>query len=187
MTNPRQMFNKPHSSFSSGLVSSKSSGGNFRMAFKSHTMSGLKRCLLSFSFSFSFLFLALGGLNAARGDALSDPTLAPAIWLSTQHQGEQGSTALAGQDDSSGVNMIVIGPTRKFAVIDGRVVKLGDTYNGSQVLDIKSGEVVVRDASKSLKLTPAVEKRVVTPAPLETNRKTASKHKKTVKSDGGVQ
>jgi hypothetical protein len=83
--------------------------------------------------------------------------------------------------------MIVIGPTRKFAVVDGRVVKLGDTYKGSKVLDIKSDEVVVRDASKSLKLTPAVEKKVVTSAPLGTNGETASKHKKMVKSDGGVQ
>jgi urease gamma subunit len=60
------------------------------------------------------------------------------------------------------VQLIVIGQSRKFAVIDGQVIKSGEILNESKIVDIKSGEVVTKDPSKSLKLNPSVEKKLIT-------------------------
>ena len=87
------------------------------------------------------------------------------------------------QDASSGLRVTVVGRAKKFAVIDGQVVKPGDTYNGTKVLAIKPGEVVVRenDSSKSLKLAPGVEKK----SPAAPKKRPASKHKESVNGNGG--
>ncbi len=127
--------------------------------------------------------LALGWLGGAWGDTLSDPTQPPPAWLAAQGT----AAALVDHDVSSGMQLILIGRSRKFAIIDGRVVKPGDTYKGSKVLDIKPGEVVVQDASKSLKLTPSVEKKVIMSVPLRKTGGAASKGKKLVNRNGGSQ
>lgn len=128
--------------------------------------------------------LALGWFTAAWGDVTrSDPTLPPPAWLAAQ----PGAVPVVEQDASSGMQLILIGRSRKLAVIDGQVVKPGDTYKGSKVLDIKSGEVVLQDASKSLKLTPNVEKKVITPPSLKETGSAASKGKKLVNGNGGNQ
>ena len=75
------------------------------------------------------------------------------------------------------MQLMLIGKSRKLAVINGQVIKPGDTYNGSKVLAIKPGEVVLQDASKSIKLTPNIEKKVISP-PLLKKETAASKSKK---------
>ena len=137
--------------------------------------------------------LTLGWLTGAWGGALSDPTLPPPAWLAAQ----AGTAATVEQDTSTGVQLVLIGKSRKLAVIDGQVVKPGDIHNGSKVLAIKPGEVVLQDASKSLKLTPNVEKKIIAPPPLKQTgsavskgkktRHAASKHKKLVNGNGGKQ
>ena len=144
-------------------------------------MANLQKMLKYFHVSFSLKrwlppLLALGWLTGAWGGALSDPTLPPPAWLAAQ-PGAQGAAATAEQD--AGMQLILIGQSRKLAVIDGQVVKPGDTYKGSKVLAIKPGEVVLQDASKSMKLTPNIEKKVITPPPLKKTTGTASKSKKT--------
>ena len=119
-------------------------------------MSGLKQWLLP--------LLALGWCTAAWGATLSDPTLPPPAWLAAQSTAP-GAAAPVEQNVSPGLRLTLVGPSRKFALINGQVVKPGDVYNGSRVLAIKSGKVVVEDASKSLNLAPGVEKKVITPAP----------------------
>ncbi len=131
------------------------------------------------------LLLALGWFNMAWGGTLSDPTRPPAAWLAAMQPDIQGVAAKVGQGGSSGVQLILVGKTRKLALVNGQVVKPGDIYNGSKVLAIKPGEVVVQDASKSLKLTPDVEKKVLTPAPLGKTGSAASKGKKRKNVNGG--
>lgn len=130
--------------------------------------------------------LALLWLTNAWSATRSDPTRPPPGWLAAQpaaavaragQPNAQGAVSQAGQPNADGVapqagqantpglQLILIGKTRKFAVIDGEVVKPGDTYNGSKVVRIDAGEVVVQDPSKSLKVNPAVEKKVNTPSP----------------------
>lgn len=72
-------------------------------------------------------------------------------------------------------------------MIDGQVVRPGEAYNGSKVLSIKPDEVVVEDASKSLKVTPGVEKRVTRPITLKKSGQAARKSKESVNGNGGSQ
>ncbi|MBS0370704.1 MAG: hypothetical protein JSS57_16085 [Proteobacteria bacterium] len=114
--------------------------------------------------------LALACIGTALGDTRLDPTMPPATWSAAQAAAPlantPGSTTAAAPspDASSGLQLILIGPSRRFALIDGQVVKPGDTYNGSKVVAIKPDEVVAQDASKSVELTPGVKK-VITSAP----------------------
>jgi hypothetical protein len=125
----------------------------------------LKRCFPS--------IVALGCITAAWGDTRFDPTMPPAAWWAAQSNAPATTPAtatapaagtVATQDESSGVQLILIGASRRFALIDGQVVKAGDAYNGSKVVAIKPNEVVTQDPSKSLLLIPGVKK-VITSAP----------------------
>ena len=140
-------------------------------------MSAVKRWLLP--------SLALGWFAGAWAASLSDPTRPPPAWQALQ----PGATGAADQDAASGLRLTVVGRTRKFAIIDGQVVKPGDTYDGSKVLVIKSGEVVVQDnaASKSLKLTPGVEKKVIAPNPLKKSARPALQREQLLNGNGGRQ
>lgn len=131
--------------------------------------------------------LALFWLTNAWSGARSDPTRPAPGWLAAQPEAQaaaqarqsnaQGVVPQAGQPNApavvpqegqpngAGLQLILIGQTRKFAVIDDEVVKPGDIYNGSRVVRIDAGEVVVQDRSKSLKMNPEVEKKVNTPSP----------------------
>ena len=140
---------------------------------------GLKRWLLP--------FLVLDWFSGAVwGDTRSDPTTPPSVWLAA-NPSTKAATSVVNQDDLSGIQLLVIGRSRKFAVIDGQVVRPGETYNGSKVLSIKPDEVVVQDASKSLKVTPGVEKRVARSITLKKSGQAARKSKESVNGNGGSQ
>jgi len=105
--------------------------------------------------------LALGGFSLAWGGATRyDPTQAPSAWTAAQSVGV-AEVAPAG---SPGSRLVLIGRSRRLAVIDGQMLKPGEPYNGSKVLAITPQEVVVEDASKSVNLAPGVEKKVIAPA-----------------------
>lgn len=168
------MPKRPYVLFTLNLPSSGRSGADFGRGHKA----GWMRWLL--------LLLASGWFTGAWGEGMSDPTLPAPAWLAAQ-QGAQGAAAPGEQDVSSGVQLILIGQSRKFAMIDGQVIKPGDTYNGSKVVSINLDEVALKDASKSLKLTPDVEKKVITPSPLRKTEGASSKRKKLVHGNGGSQ
>jgi hypothetical protein len=135
--------------------------------------------------------LVLGGIAGAWGEtARSDPTVPPPAWTALQPQAP-GNAALMNHDESSGMRMILIGPSRQLAVIDGKVVKPGDVHNGSKVLAIKAGEAVMQDGSKSLKVTPGVVKTVVASVPPKKSggdaRKIKTPGKEPVNASGGTQ
>ena len=44
---------------------------------------------------------------------------------------------------------ILISGTRRHAIIDGRIVRVGDKVGGAQVAEIKQGEVVLKDEKQS--------------------------------------
>jgi hypothetical protein len=103
--------------------------------------------------------LVLG--TSAWGESRIDPTVIPPAWLAAQPTPTGAATVVA-KEPTPIVQLIVIGQSRKFAVIDGQVIKSGEILNESQIVDIKSGEVVTKDRSKSLKLNPSVEKKLIT-------------------------
>jgi len=99
--------------------------------------------------------------TSARGEPRIDPTVIPPAWLAAQ-PAPPGAAIVVAKEPTPIVQVIVIGKSRKFAVIDGQVVKSGEILNESQIVNIKSGEVVTKDSSKSLKLNPSVEKKLIT-------------------------
>jgi hypothetical protein len=142
----------------------------------------MKRPVRSFSLCLPVL-LALGWSAGTWGVTLSDPTRPPQIWL----EANGIMLATTSQEAPSGVQLIKIGPTKKFALVNGQVVTPGKAFNGSKVLDINPDGVVTRDASKSLKLIPAVSKKNVTSAPPKKSRDITSKSKKSANESGGNQ
>jgi len=98
------------------------------------------------------------GACALEGESTKDPTVPPAVWLAAQ----PSAPGAAPQDVvviASRVQMILVGKTRRFALIDGKVVKAGDVFNDSKVLAIKADKVMTEDAAKSLGMMPNVEKK----------------------------
>lgn len=103
------------------------------------------------------LLIGLGWVGGAFAVTAGDPTEPPAAWLAAQPpvSGVTVGTVTA----LPKTQMIVNGKSRKFAVIDGDIVKVGDKYKDSKVVAIKDDKVVMEDASKSLRVTPDVEKK----------------------------
>ena len=129
---------------------------------------------------FSWLLLALVGVGlvgAARAAPLSDPTQPAPEWLKAQAPvpvpvpgAAPMPGAVAAQDVVAApeVRVLVIGLARKFAIIDGQVVRYGETYNGSKLVGINpDGVVLLKDGKKEkLSMNPTVEKRVESDKPL---------------------
>ncbi len=107
--------------------------------------------------------LAFFWLPCASGVSLSDPTLPHPAWL-VIHPIPPEAENLMPQGASSKARLTIVGMSRKFAIINGKLVKPGDNYKGSKVLDIKAGEVVMRDKSKSLQVNPLINKKPVSHA-----------------------
>jgi len=120
----------------------------------------------------------LGDLVVAHADSLADPTRPAPEWLAAQPGGEAVVNG-----DVAGLKVIVIGPSRKFAVIDGQLVPFRGTYNGARLVSIHpDGVVMQRDGSREkLSMSPAVEKRVQVSKPVATKSKS---RKKVVNGEG---
>ncbi len=118
-----------------------------------------------------FGLLALAGFGlagAVSAQSLSDPTRPAPEWLAAQ---PPVAGAVAAQDVAAtpGVlRVLVIGHTRKFAIIDRQLVRYGETYNGSKLVGINpDGVVLQKDGRKEkLSMNPAVEKRIKSHKPL---------------------
>lgn len=103
------------------------------------------------------LLAGLGCVGGAWAAPPGDPTEPPAVWLAAQPPvpGVPEVTVKA----VPRTQVVVTSKSRKLAVIDGEVVKVGDQFNDSKVVAIKADKVVMDDASKSLRTTPDVEKK----------------------------
>ena len=111
----------------------------------------------------SFLSLLLAGFlaNGAAQTGLSiDPTRPAAEWLAAQAPGT--AEAAAREAGPGGLQVIVKGATRKFAVIDGQLIRLGESDQGSRLLAIGAQDVLLqKDGVKTeLHMNPAVRKKV---------------------------
>ncbi len=121
--------------------------------------------------------VGVGLAGAARAAPLSDPTRPASEWLAAQspvpgavaaQPPVPGAVAAEAVAAAPVVRVLVIGRARKFAIIDGQVVRYGETYNGSKLVGINpDGVVMQKDGSKEkLSMHPAVEKRVKSHKPL---------------------
>lgn len=135
--------------------------------------------------------LALGWMAVAGAQTLRvDPTLPPPGWMPLPPPAAAARTD-AKPEPASGLQMILVGKSRRFAIIGGQVVKPGDTYNGSQVVSVRPGGVVMQDASKSLQATPGVVKKMPGSAPPKpepgTIKKSRASAKTATNGNGGRQ
>ena len=103
----------------------------------------------------SFVLSALLS-HAALAQALGDPMRPPAGTTSLEEakQGETGGSRL---------QSVLISPTRRVAVIDGRTVTLGQRFGDATVIAIAESEVTLQRGAErqKLKLHPGIEKRPV--------------------------
>ena len=130
---------------------------------------------------FALLLLGLGSMAVAQAQALDDPTRPALEWLAAQPVAPGAEVASEGA--AAGVQVIVVGPTRKFAIINGQLVRYGQSYNGAKLVGIAPESVVLqKDGSKEkLSMSPAVEKRVLASQPEASKIKS---RKKVVNGEG---
>ena len=129
----------------------------------------------------ALLLLGLGSMAVAHADSLADPTRPAPEWLAAQPSSPGAEVASEGA--ASGVQVIVVGPARKFAIIDGQLVHYGHTHNGARLVGIAPESVVLlKDGSKEkLSMSPAVEKKVLSSKPEASKIKS---RKKVVNGEG---
>lgn len=121
--------------------------------------------------------LSLGATSLWAQGALHDPTrpsdktsfsrpAAPATGVVSEVTNSDGSTSAA-----QSIQMLVIGRQRAFALIDGVLVKPGESLNQWQLVSIHRQSVVMRNAAvtQEISISPSVVKTVRT-----TNRKSSS-------------
>ncbi|MBI1965841.1 MAG: hypothetical protein HYV99_07025 [Betaproteobacteria bacterium] len=106
------------------------------------------------------LCIALLAPGLATAQAMNDPTRPPGGFAA-------GDPDVAG--DAGGglvLQSVMISPTRKSAIINGEMVRLGGKYGDAVLVKVTENEAVLRSGSETqvLKLYPGVEKRELAPA-----------------------
>jgi hypothetical protein len=144
--------------------------------------------------------LAMGAFSATWGQTLSDPTRPPPAWIAAHAKapapGSPGGASVApGTMAGDGANAeplprlqsLLLGPSRKYAIIEGQLVGVGDTFRDARVVAVRSTGVVLRSerGTQTLRLFPDVEKRPVKPVAADAGRAPA-KAKRRVLRIGGI-
>lgn len=89
--------------------------------------------------------------------AARDPTVPPAEWLAAQPARADAGAKSAG-GETARVQMIVTGKSRRFALVNGRLVKVGDAISDTRVVAVRPDRVVTEEGAKSLGIMPGVSK-----------------------------
>ena len=116
--------------------------------------------------------LALGSGAAAWGQGLLDPTRPPQAWLDAQPKVAGAAAGAELEEAVPQLQSLVIGPSRRYAIIEGQLVGVGDTFKDARVVAVRPTEVVLRSerGTQTLRLFPDVEKRPVKPAAADAGR-----------------
>jgi len=110
------------------------------------------------------LLLLLVGIAAsapAIAQTSGDPTKPPPVWLAMQPRPPGAVAAVeveaAGTPDTQ---IIIVGPARKFAMVDGQAVRPGETYKGSKLLSIGPDGVIWQTEGRRevTSMSPGVQK-----------------------------
>ena len=126
-------------------------------------MSAQARLLLSGQWGIALL--VLGWCGVTWGQVITDPTRPAPAWLAAQPKAP-GMPA-AETNTIPTLQLLMLGKSRKYAIIGGQMVKLGDNYNGSKLVAIRPDAVVLQSdgALQTLKIQPAIQKTVITQKP----------------------
>ena len=114
--------------------------------------------LLSLS---TLLSVGLTVPGPAQAEGMSDPTRPAAAWLAAQQPHAPGAEVVVAEPATPGIHIVVIGRTRKFAMVNGQAIRPGETYNGSRLVGVNDdGAVWQRDGrQEKTSMSPDVEKR----------------------------
>lgn len=139
----------------------------------------MRSCTQSFRFWLA-LFAGLAVLEGIQAQTGADPTRPPGAWMAAQQPHSPGSE-LATEPASPGAQIVVISPTRKFAMVNGQAVRPGETYNGARLVAIyEDGVAWQRDGvTERTRNSPAVQKKIRGAEPMAS----AKKSRKTVNGE----
>jgi hypothetical protein len=95
---------------------------------------------------------------AAPAHAQTDPTRPPAVWLAAQPRAPGVEAPVEARTPD--VQIMVTGPSRRFAIVNGEAVYAGETRNGAKLVGIEDGAVVWQRAGSQEKssMSPGVQK-----------------------------
>ena len=120
---------------------------------------------------FCFLIVSISPLTA---EELTDPTRPPAeIGAASATMSQEGQV-------DSGLQSVIISPNRRAAIINGKVVELGEKYGGNKLIEVNERGVVLqgKQGKQSLALFPGVQMKIK-------NDKSANKAAKPVTPEEG--
>jgi hypothetical protein len=107
------------------------------------------------------LLLIVGLATSAftHAQTSGDPTKPPPAWLALQPKAP-GAAAVEVEAGTPGAQIVVVGPTRKFAMVDGHAVRTGETYKGSKLLVIGSDGLIWQTEGRRelTSMSPSVQK-----------------------------
>ncbi|MDX1902420.1 MAG: hypothetical protein SFW66_10565 [Gammaproteobacteria bacterium] len=92
------------------------------------------------------LLLSLSSLISAHASAiiLRDPT--------QPYEAQKGQAALGTQYQRPGLSAIIISGRQRLAVLDNKIVTIGESVNGNTVIDIQPNTVELRGAAGNVTL-----------------------------------
>lgn len=102
--------------------------------------------------------LAVLAATLVQAQTMGDPTRPASAWLAAQDP-RMAAQALA-DSATPGVQIVVVGPARKFAIVNGHAVRPGETYNGSKLMAVDQGGIVWQKdgTSETSSMSPSVVK-----------------------------
>jgi MSHA biogenesis protein MshK len=110
--------------------------------------------LIPAPFTLSVLLAASSAGQPALAQGLGDPMRPPAISTADEAKPDEGG--------SSRLQTVLISPTRRLAVIDGRTVGLGERIGDATLVAIAPSQVILQRGARweTLKMHPGMEKKV---------------------------
>lgn len=105
-----------------------------------------------------FLIAGMAVSALAHGQASGDPTKPAPAWLALQPKAPGAAAEVAA--GTPGAQIVITGPARQFAMVDGQAVRVGETYKGSKLLAIGSEGVTWQTEGRRefTSMSPAVQK-----------------------------
>ena len=92
----------------------------------------------------TWLVLLAGTLLAMGASAQSDPTRPPPAWLAGQQPVAPGAEAQSAEPTNPSAQIVVLSESRKFVVVNGQAIHLGESYNGARLVAIHRDGIVWR-------------------------------------------
>jgi hypothetical protein len=102
--------------------------------------------------------------HPAFGQAQADPMRPARQWLEQQ---PQSGADPQGEAVPAGGQVVVTGPSRRFAMVGSHAVHVGETYNGAKLLAIREDELVWQrpEGTEHTSMTPGIRKKPSKPEP----------------------